>query len=62
MLEYSKMILQKVSFSPELFRKELFKSLTGLKNEEALMLQMWCLLTFKEQYKEIIEEAFSYLA
>ncbi|GAB1403836.1 MAG: hypothetical protein PHX54_05030 [Lentimicrobiaceae bacterium] len=62
MLEYSKMILQKVSFSPELFRKELFKSLTGLKNEEALMLQMWCLLTFKEQYKEIIGEAFSYLA
>ncbi|MDY0344004.1 MAG: hypothetical protein RBR28_10555 [Lentimicrobium sp.] len=61
MLEYSKTILQKVSFSRELFRKELFKSLTGLKNEEALLLQVWCLLMFKDQYSDIIREAFSYL-
>ncbi|HAH60359.1 MAG TPA: hypothetical protein DCL86_19665 [Bacteroidales bacterium] len=62
MLEYSKTILQKVSFSRELFRKELFKSLTGLKNEEAVVLQVWCLLMFKDQYSDIIRDAFSYLA
>ena len=35
MLEYSKEILQKVSFDPELFQKELQKAISMLMEEEA---------------------------
>jgi hypothetical protein len=58
MLEYTKTILQKVSFSPALFGKELTKSLKWLHKEEALMLMSWCILTFGDLYPEIIREAF----
>lgn len=58
MLEYSKTILQKVSFSPVLFRKELKKSIKWLKGEEVTALRIWCLVTFGDLYGEAIQEAF----
>jgi hypothetical protein len=58
MLEYSKTILGKVSFSRELFRKELKKSIKWLKKEEIVALQAWCLITFGDIYGDVIQEAF----
>jgi hypothetical protein len=58
MLEYTMTILQKVSFSPALFGKELKKSLNWLKKEEASILKTWCILTFGDIYLEIIKEVF----
>ncbi|MDT8394133.1 MAG: hypothetical protein RQ761_09815 [Bacteroidales bacterium] len=62
MLEYSKLILRKVSFSRELFRKELNKSIKWLKNDEILLLQAWCILTFGDIYEDVIQETFRQLA
>lgn len=58
MLEYTKTILQKVSFSPALFGKELKKSLKWLQKDEAYILRTWCILTFGDLYLEIIQESF----
>lgn len=58
MLEYSKTILQKVSFSPALFGKELKKSIQWLKKDEAYLLRAWCLLTFGDLYMDVIRETF----
>ncbi len=58
MLEYTKTILQKVSFSPYLFRKELGKSFKWLRKEEIISLQAWCLITFGDIYTDIIRETF----
>jgi hypothetical protein len=58
MLEYTKLILSKVSFSRELFGKELKKSAKWLKKEEVLALQAWCMLTFGDIYSDVIQETF----
>jgi len=46
MLEYSKAILEKVSFDPELFQKELKKALNLLKPDEVRELIRWCRMHF----------------
>lgn len=46
MLEYTKLILQKVSFSPVLFAKELRKSKKVLNRKERIRLLSW----LKQQY------------
>jgi len=61
MLEYTKLILRKVSFSKELFGKELKKSIKWLKKEEILVLQTWCVLTFGDIYGDVIQETFKQL-
>lgn len=58
MLEYTKTILHKVSFSPQLFRKELGKSLKWLKKDEIVTLHAWCIITFGDIYYEVIQEIF----
>ncbi len=58
MLEYTKTILQKVSFSPALFGKELKKSINWLQKEEVNILRSWCIVTFGDLYLEIIQESF----
>lgn len=58
MLEYTKTILQKVSFSPTLFGKELKKSLQWLQKDEVNLLRAWCVLTFGDLYFEIIADTF----
>lgn len=58
MLEYTKNILQKVSFSQALFGKELKKSLQWLQKEEIYILRSWCVLTFGDLYFEIIMDSF----
>jgi len=56
MLTYTETILQKVSFSKELFKKELAKSLRFLKKEEVTILKAWCILNFGALYLDIILE------
>lgn len=46
MLEYTKMILEKVSFEPRIFRKELRKSLRYISREEYNHLKNWVKIRF----------------
>ncbi|MBC8046355.1 MAG: hypothetical protein H7Y00_06130 [Fimbriimonadaceae bacterium] len=50
MLEYFKMILQKVSFDVTLFRTELEKATHSLLPEDITELKKWCIETFGVQY------------
>jgi hypothetical protein len=59
MLEYCKTVLQKVSFSPSLFGKELGKSIKWLTKDELFLLKTWSILTFGDIYLEVIQETFS---
>ena len=57
MLEFSKKILEKVSFDKGLFRKELQKSLIWINKHETAALKIWA-LTYFSHYKETIQEVF----
>lgn len=59
MLEYVKMVLEKVSFNRDLFKKELEKSKKLLNEEEINILQSWCNKSFRDKYPEIIVEVFN---
>ena len=61
MLDYTKLILRKVSLSRELFGKELKKSIKWLKKDEILLLQTWCIITFGDIYGDVIRETFKQL-
>ena len=56
MLEMSKLVLQKVSFDPSLFKKELTKTRNWLKKDELLMLKAWALVTFAGKHEDMIQE------
>lgn len=59
MLEYSKMILEKVSFDLNLFRTELYKALTELVDEEIKELKTWCVQKFGWSFCVKADPAFS---
>jgi hypothetical protein len=59
MLEFSKNILQKVSFDRQLFYKELVKAARWVKPDEKLLLKAWCLTTFGHLYGDLIRDVFS---
>jgi len=59
MLEYAKIILQKVSFDSLLFEKELRKALAELNTDEPVKLYTWCMDFFGDTYPEAIERVFS---
>ncbi len=46
MLEYSKVILENVSFDPSLFIKELRKAFKRLMEPEAEELMIWCIARY----------------
>lgn len=58
MLEYAKVILPKVSFSRELFRKELHKCINWVGDSEIDSLREWCFEHFMDLFPEILTEAF----
>lgn len=62
MMEYAKAILPKVLFSKLLFRKELHKCMTWMKPDERVELKKWCLTQFRNEYPDVLEEAFQELA
>lgn len=41
-LEYNKIVLERVSFDPSLFRKEYRKALNLLNQKDRYRLKMWC--------------------
>lgn len=57
MYEFSKQILQKVSFDKFLFKKELIKAIKLIKDEEIPLLKEWCMSTFTH-YRELIIDTF----
>jgi len=58
MMEFSKQVLQKVSFDPRLFKKELIKARKWVGQSDQLVLKAWCLATFGHLYKDVIIEVF----
>lgn len=59
MLEYIKMILQKVSFDKGLFEKELRKAIAMLIPEEIKQLKSWCYEQFGRMYRVVLNRCFS---
>ena len=57
MFEFCQQVLLKVSFDPDLFRKELVKMIGLLQGNEVVLLKSWCLFTFV-QHRDIILEVF----
>ncbi|KJF44864.1 MULTISPECIES: hypothetical protein [Draconibacterium] len=62
MLEYAKVILPKVSFSKELFSKELSKCINWVEPDQLQNLRNWCYENFKEMYPDVLAEAFAGIA
>ncbi len=58
MMEFSKQVLQKVSFDKRLFKKELIKARRWFGQHDQLVLKAWCLATFGHIYKDVIVEVF----
>jgi hypothetical protein len=59
MLDYVKIILQKVSFNEYLFERELRKSMNSLLREDVLELKRWCYEHFSDSYLQILNQYFS---
>lgn len=59
MLEYFKTILGKVSFSKELFERELRKAIASLVPKEVDHLKDWCYAKFSHLYEEVLNRCFS---
>ncbi len=59
-LDFSKTILEKVSFDRYLFSKELRKLVIwmGHENEELKNLYKWCVDNFGEEYSDVISQVF----
>ncbi|KAF0239147.1 MAG: hypothetical protein FD181_532 [Prolixibacteraceae bacterium] len=62
MLEYAKVILPKVSFSQDLFTKELIKCIGWVEENQRDELYAWCYENFNEIYPDVISKAFSGIA
>lgn len=58
MLEYVKLILEKVSFDKKLFEKELKKGLSMLIPDEVVELKKWCYAKFGKVYQSILNKIF----
>jgi len=57
-MEYARVILPKVSFSRDLFRKELTKCIDWVGESELNDLKIWCFENFMEMYPDILTKAF----
>ncbi len=62
MLEYTKALLQKVSFDKMLFVKELSKALSWVSKEERQALMDWTMAQFSSRYRNEISDAFKTIA
>jgi hypothetical protein len=61
MLEYVKLILEKVSFDQHLFEKELKKSIKQLRSikEDLEELKKWCFEKFANRHEKILQKCFA---
>ncbi|MFZ5553848.1 MAG: hypothetical protein ACOZCO_12100 [Bacteroidota bacterium] len=53
-LEYTKFILERVSFDQKLFQKEYYKAINKLVEEDVKELKAWVLKTFGKQHHQLI--------
>ncbi len=53
-LEYTKFILEKVSFDPHLFKKEYYKAIAKLVEEDVRELRQWVSARFKPELVDAI--------
>lgn len=58
MLEYSKIILKKVSFCERLFEKELLKAILMLSGKDRFYLKLWCNTNYGATYGRRINICF----
>ncbi|MFB6257839.1 MAG: hypothetical protein ABEH38_04020 [Flavobacteriales bacterium] len=58
MLEFSKKVLQEVSFDPYLFRKELKKAKELMGSHEQERLKLWALKHYGSSYERSIHQVF----
>jgi len=58
MFDYTKLVLQKVSFDKNLFQKELIKAVHHLQPHERQRLKLWCTATFSAYAADIVPEVF----
>jgi hypothetical protein len=56
MLEYNKLILQKVSFNEEIFEKELSKAISGLMPHQRFDFIAWCSLKFSNLHYRVLRK------
>jgi hypothetical protein len=59
MLEYIKIILQKVSFDRRLFEKELRKAIRMLMPDEVKRLKAWCYERFSSVHLPVLNNCFT---
>lgn len=59
MLNYTKFILEKVSFDAQLFEKELLKHLSELIVEEVVELRNWCYEHFGQKHEVVLNRCFA---
>lgn len=62
MIEYAKMILPKVSFNKDLFRKELTKCINWVEPESLNDFHQWCYQNFNNMYPDVLAKAFADIA
>lgn len=62
MFEYAKIILPKVSFSRELFQKELIKCMNWIEPRDLYLFRKWCYANFKEIYPDILDKELANIA
>jgi hypothetical protein len=60
MLEYQKMILEKVAFNKVLFEKELRKSIAILSNNEVQELRSWTMTKYLKTHSDILRRTFAH--
>ncbi len=58
MLDYAKLILQKVSFNKTLFEKELRKALKTVLPADLAAFRVWCYAQFSRLYRRVLNRAF----
>lgn len=62
MLEHQKLLLEKLSYDKELFKKELVKSFKWLKSYEIIKLHTWLKNKYGQTHGDIIQDVFEYIA
>ncbi|MDP4184969.1 MAG: hypothetical protein Q8862_07385 [Bacteroidota bacterium] len=62
MIEYAKVILPKVSFSRELFEKELRKCISWVEKDQRSELGKWCYEQFGALFPDILSRYFKNVA
>ncbi len=58
MLDYAKIILQKVSFNKVLFEKELRKALKTMLPTDFAAFRVWCYEQFSRLYRRVLNRVF----